>query len=115
MAHYKHHAVFIATRRAKPDAEADILRHGYDVAGTWQQVHGRTASASAPVTHYMLALPADDGMLAAMRMVARQVPGASVSTVARGRRTPQRLRDQEDSILDKARLKKRPRQASRRR
>lgn len=99
MTHYPHQPVIVMpAARAKQFRDA-LRKHGYEVA--LREVIGKASSANAPATHYVIELPADAGLLAAVKSVAQKVVGVQVTNGKRGA-------EKAASVLDKAGLKVKP-------
>ena len=99
MTHYPHQPVVVLPEaKAKQFREA-LRRHGYEVA--MREVIGKASSANAKATHYVLEVPADAGLLAAVKSVSAKLQGVTVTNGKRGA-------EKAASVLDKAGLKVKP-------
>jgi hypothetical protein len=78
MTYYKHQPVVIVPKAKQTQFNAAMKKHGYGVDFASREVIGKALSNNAPATHYVAECAADNGMMAAIRLVCKAIPGVTL-------------------------------------
>ena len=105
MPYSKHAPVLIVPKSKKTAVETELRKHlGGDV--NLEECQSSSGSSNSPVTHYTLSFDADDGQMAAVRLVARSIVGVKLLRGMRGKKTVTKMRQRNANFLKKHKVKK---------